>query len=311
MSIPITIVGGYLGAGKTSLINHVLSGKHGRRVTVLVNDFGSINIDASLIADQADDTISLTNGCACCAIQDDLGAALQVQIERAVPPDHILIEMSGVAEPSRIRRYAEAWPGVHLDAIVTLADAETVRAQVDDKFVGRVVRRQLAAADCLVLNKVDLVSETERAQTTAWLQDHCPDSRVLEATHGAVDAALLFEPKLRPFAKSDLVLGDRAATLFCTDVVALPEPVSRVRLEAALAQMPNSIHRIKGFFTDRVTRRRMLVHVVGRRASMSQAPNTATASPDVLIVIGTDRIEIDAARALLSSLFQPDTAASA
>lgn len=288
MSIPITIVGGYLGAGKTSLINHVLAGCHGLRVTVLVNDFGAVNIDAKLIANRADDTISLTNGCACCAIQDDLGSALQEQIERTSPPDHILIETSGVAEPARIRRYAEAWPGVHLDAIVTLADAETVRSRVDDKFVGRVVLRQLAAADFLVLNKIDLVSDVARSELIAWLQGRCPATRIVQATHGAVAPALLFEPGARTAPASDLVLGERAAEVFQTAIVDMPTALSAARLEQVLAGLPASIHRIKGFMTDHDTQRRKLVQVVGSRVAVSDAPPALSGISDALVVIGTD-----------------------
>jgi G3E family GTPase len=314
MSIPITIVGGYLGAGKTSLINHILAAKHGRRVTVLVNDFGAINIDAALIADSADDTISLTNGCACCAIQDDLGAALQAQIERASPPDSILIEMSGVAEPARIKRYAEAWPGVHLDAILTLADAETVLMRADDKFVGRVVQRQLSAADFLVLNKVDLVSEAERARTAAWLHQRNPGSRLIETTHGVVDAVVLFEPAVRKERPRDFELGKRAqqaADVFHTDIVDIPAPIDVGALEQELARLPASIHRIKGFVTNRASASRLLVQVVGNRIALSEAPTVSGESPDALVVIGTDEGDVDAVSSLIARLWQPETAASA
>ena len=310
MAIPISIVGGYLGAGKTSLINHVLAGKHGRRVTVLVNDFGAINIDATLIADSADDTISLTNGCACCAIQDDLGAALQVQIERTLPPDHILIEMSGVAEPARIRRYAEAWPGVYLDAVLVLADAETVRTRISDKFVGRVVQRQLSAADFLVLNKVDLVSKAEQAQTAAWLKGLCPASRLVEVTYGTVDPALLFEPSIRAVRTSDLILGERAGEMFHTQVLDVPAAIASTRLEQLLTRLPASIHRIKGFITDRDTGLRSLVQVVGRRVTLTEALSTGDAPPDALIIIGTDGRDADAVRALIETLWTTERAVS-
>lgn len=311
MSIPITIVGGYLGAGKTSLINHVLTGMHGRRVTVLVNDFGAINIDAKLIANSAGDTISLTNGCACCAIQDDLGSALQTQIERASPPDHILIEMSGVAEPARIRRYAEAWPGVHLDCVVTLADAETVMTRAADKFVGRVVQRQFAAADFLVLNKVDLVSDYERLRAAAWLRERCPGTRLIEAVHGAVDAAVLFEPSGRVAQVGDFRLGERAKDVFHASVVGVPAAMDISRLKQGLARLPAGIHRIKGFVTDRVSPRRILVQMVGNRATLTEAPATSAASADALIVIGTGSRDADAVRSLVETLCKPENATSA
>jgi G3E family GTPase len=308
MSIPVTIVGGYLGAGKTSLINHILAAKHGRRVTVLVNDFGEINIDATLIADASDDTISLTNGCACCAIQDDLGAALQAQIERASPPDNVLIEMSGVAEPARIRRYAEAWPGVHLDAVVTLADAETVRMRAADKFVGRVVLRQLSAADFLVLNKVDLVSPLQRTGIADWLRAASPRSRIVEAVNGAVDPILLFEPAARIEPSTEFDLGERAAGLFHSSVVEVPEPIDTSELSLLVDQLPSSVHRLKGFLIDRHTARRMLLQMVGSRLVLTEAPAASCASASALVVIGVDRHDGDAVRRLVETLCKPENA---
>ncbi|MDE0254627.1 MAG: hypothetical protein OYG32_07510, partial [Rhodospirillaceae bacterium] len=125
--IPVTVIGGYLGAGKTTCLNHLLAADHGLRLAVLVNDFGAVNIDAGLIAEHGGDTIALTNGCVCCAIADDLGAALQAQTERQPPPDWIVVEASGVADPARVMRLAGNWPGCRPAGTAVLADAATVR----------------------------------------------------------------------------------------------------------------------------------------------------------------------------------------
>src|SRR5689334_9991881 len=101
MAIPLTVIGGFLGAGKTTLVNHLLRGGHGRRIAVMVNDFGAINIDAELVADRAADTISLANGCICCSIGDSLMLALIELLHRPDPPEHLVIEASGVADPAR------------------------------------------------------------------------------------------------------------------------------------------------------------------------------------------------------------------
>jgi hypothetical protein len=100
--IPLTIVGGFLGAGKTTLINRLLGGGHGRRITVIVNDFGAIKIDASLIADRDDDVIALANGCVCCSLGSSLSATLMQVRSAPDPPDHVVIEASGVSEPAKI-----------------------------------------------------------------------------------------------------------------------------------------------------------------------------------------------------------------
>src|SRR5208283_5132765 len=158
-AIPVTIIGGYLGAGKTSLLNTLLRGDHGLRLAVLVNDFGSINIDAELIASHDGETISLTNGCVCCSMVDNLAITLLELLGRQPPPDHIVIEASGVADPRRIAFYGAAHPRLRLDGLIVVADAETIGARVLDRYVGELVMRQLAEADLLVLSKIDLIDE--------------------------------------------------------------------------------------------------------------------------------------------------------
>ena len=153
--LPLTVIGGYLGAGKTTLVNGILSQAEGRRFAVIVNDFGSINIDAGLIRAREGDTISLTNGCMCCSGSDGTAAALARILSRAGEFDHILIEASGVAEPGKIAQNAHGFR-LPLEGVIVLADAEQIRAQAANRYVGDVVRRQLRQADLIVLNKVDL-----------------------------------------------------------------------------------------------------------------------------------------------------------
>ena len=104
-NIPMTIIGGYLGAGKTTIINRLLSQKHGQRLAILVNDFGALNIDAELIDYHEGDTYGLSNGCVCCSITDDLGTTLAKVTDTNNPPDQIILETSGVAEPAKLVRY--------------------------------------------------------------------------------------------------------------------------------------------------------------------------------------------------------------
>jgi len=124
-SLPLTILAGFLGAGKTTLVNRLLSAPEGRRIVVLVNDFGSLDIDARLISSRSPGTISLANGCACCTVAGDLSRALVELAQRSDPPDAILLEASGLADPLGIAQVALANPAVRLDGIVTMIDAET------------------------------------------------------------------------------------------------------------------------------------------------------------------------------------------
>ena len=168
-AIPLTILGGYLGAGKTTLINRLLSGDHGKRLTVLVNDFGAINIDADLIAEHAGDTISLANGCACCQLQDDALKQLQELAAMPTPPDHILVEASGAGEPARLAYLGFGITGLQLAGVYVAVAADKLAARRQDKFTGRLVQRQIAQADFCLLTKTDL-TEDDGAAARAMLQ---------------------------------------------------------------------------------------------------------------------------------------------
>lgn len=159
MSLPLTILGGYLGAGKTTLINRLLSGTHGNRLTILVNDFGAINIDADLIAEHAGDTISLANGCACCQLQDDALKQLQELAAMTDPPDHILVEASGAGEPARLAYLGYGVSGLQLAGVYVAIAADTLAVRRKDKFTGKLVGRQIAQADFCLLTKTDLTAD--------------------------------------------------------------------------------------------------------------------------------------------------------
>jgi hypothetical protein len=155
MSIGLTILGGYLGAGKTTLINRLLTSGYAQRLTILVNDFGAINIDADLIATHDGDTISLSNGCACCQLQDDMLSQLTDIACQPNPPARILVEASGVGEPARLAYLGYGVAGIQLDGVVVAVDAMTLVEKCHDKFVGRLVQRQVRQADALILTKID------------------------------------------------------------------------------------------------------------------------------------------------------------
>jgi G3E family GTPase len=301
MDIPVTLLSGYLGAGKTTLINHVLTTAHGVRVTVLVNDFGAINIDASLIAARADETITLSNGCVCCSIQDDLGAAIGEQIRRERPPQHIIIEASGVAEPARILRYVESWPGLRLDAVVCVVDAETIRPRANDKFVGRVVSRQIAAADLLIVNKTDLVDRETAKDVADWLSTLAAGAAIVTSLQGRVDPVLFFGGGSTGGAVRDVETGDASPARFFNVTIPLPEPIHVDDLARMLEFTPQSVHRVKGFITDMASGQRMLVQCVGSRRSIEPWLDEIV-QKDALLAIGTDRSELLTFQAQITTL---------
>jgi len=186
--LPVTVIGGYLGAGKTTLVNHLLAEAHGLRLAVLVNDFGEVNVDAALIAAHDGDTISLANGCLCCSLTNGFAQAIAKVLEHGDRLDAIVIEASGVAEPGKIAQYGQMYD-LPLDGVITLADAERLREQAANKYVGETVLRQLQQADLVILNKVDCVSDEELAAVRGWLGAAAPGVPVMPATRAAVPRA--------------------------------------------------------------------------------------------------------------------------
>lgn len=153
--IPTTILSGYLGAGKTTLLNEILKADHGFRIVVLVNDFGEVNIDSALIDTAEEDKMSLTNGCACCAINNDLTAAMQDISERRPAPDAVIIEGSGVANLARLASAPSNFPGFSLAQCTTLVDTIAIRQLLNNKYVKTTVVSQIEDADKIMLTKGD------------------------------------------------------------------------------------------------------------------------------------------------------------
>ena len=264
--IPVTVIGGYLGSGKTTLLNHVLRQADGRRIAVLVNDFGAIGIDGDLIASADGDAITLTNGCVCCSIGSDLMTALWSVRDRRDPPDHVIIEASGIADPAPIAHHALT-PGFGLDGIVVVLDAETVRRRERHPVVGRTIRRQLAAADVLVLNKTDLVTADQLDGLNEWLARLAPGVPVLSAREGRVPL-----PALVGFAHDSAPPNEpsRHGHDYVTAGVTLGQPIARADLERLLAELPAGVLRVKGIVQlDDRPGERTVVHCVARRRSLT------------------------------------------
>ena len=302
--IPVTLIGGYLGAGKTSLLNHLLTHAGGERFAVLVNDFGALGLDAALVARRDAETVTLTNGCVCCSIADDFGAALDAQVRAAAPPERIVVETSGVAELGKTARYIDGWPGARLDAVLTVVDLETVRVQARDRFVGGLVLRQVESADLVVANKSDRVEAPARRTTLEWLGSRAPGAALIETRHGRVAPAIVLgvgprapEPPLSRAEPgtglrdiADAGRGDRAPAAgappdppFVRLTCRSRAPCEGAALAAALNRLPRTLVRFKGIvrLRDRPERPQVL-QGVGRRWSLEPAP------PGVPALLGVD-----------------------
>jgi len=236
-SIPLTVIGGFLGAGKTTMVNHLLATAT-RRFGVMVNDFGAINIDAALIAARDGDMVALTNGCVCCGTGGDLGAGLSRLAVRDV--EHVIVEASGVSDPWRVAQLALVEPGFSLEPIVVVADAGALVRQLDDRWIADTVRGQLLAAELVVLNK----AEHGVVDARAAIREIRPEARVIETCNGAIsDDCLSFPVALR----GRFHAGIATAHGFLTWHFIPRGPFDRDRFRAALSALPRSVLRVKGF----------------------------------------------------------------
>ena len=292
--IPLSVIGGYLGAGKTTFLNRLLAGDHGLRLAVLVNDFGEVNIDASLIASHDGDTYTLTNGCICCSIGDDLSGTLLDIARSENPPDEVVIEASGVADATRFATYSGEWIGFGLRGVVVVADAETIRTKAADKYVGDLVVQQLLGADLIILNKIDLVGETIVDDIERWLDGLGVEAPVIATTEADVPFGVLFD---RPANDQRLREANQAANheaMFATTVVRDDQPWELGRLEAALESLPRSVVRAKGVVRLLDAPKPQLVQLVGRRWKVTDAPASPDAQTEVVLIAISSDQEVEA-----------------
>ncbi|MFH0298501.1 CobW family GTP-binding protein [Bradyrhizobium sp. 31Argb] len=275
VSLPLTIVSGFLGSGKTTLVNRLLSEPGGRRIAVLVNDFAAVNIDEELIRFQSEDTIGLTNGCACCSINGDLVNAIQRLIERKEPPDAIVLEASGLADPRGIAQVALANPAIRLDAILTLVDCETFPERIRDERTRPTMLAQLSAADIVVMSKSDLIEDRLDA-IKGLIESSVPGRAILEAMHGNIPANIVLGVNAGP----SFAFGCSAAdhhTSFASTTRSWSTPIQRDVITRALRELPQNIIRAKGIFCFKDDdQRRFVYQRVGKRESLEAAPELSS-----------------------------------
>ena len=251
MRVPMSVIGGFLGAGKTTLLNRVLAGRHGVRYAVLVNDFGELNVDGDLVAAHGGDTITFANGCVCCTMGDDLVGAIDRLLDGDRPPEQLLVEASGVADPAAIADVATLHPGLARDLVVVLADAETVRTRHEDERLRDTVDRQLAAADLVVLNKCDRVTEAATEAAESWLrgQGRAP---VIRAIGADIPMEVLAADRADGPAPAKAGGAPDHYHQFRSQFVPCPNPVDPDRLRAAFKELSPRMLRAKGFVRSAV-----------------------------------------------------------
>ncbi len=328
--IPLTILTGFLGAGKTTLLNHILHGNHGLRIAVLVNDFGAVNIDSQLVVGVEGETVSLSNGCICCTIRDDLLTETVRLIQRPQPPEYIIVETSGVSEPSTVAMtfmMPELQEFIIVDSILTVMDAEQFTALEGEYLT--LARHQIIVADMVVLNKVDMISPEQLDDLRNYVRDVVPEARIFETTFGKVPLELVlgvgrYAPEqLVGHEVSDVHVHEAEddhhhdddhdhqehdhnhdhSLVFNTWNWSTNEPFSMDSVQALVDKLPNTIYRAKGFIYLRdYPDNRFILQIVGRRGSLMIAEEWGDQTPSTQMVVIGSAGGIDPA--VLTALFE-------
>ncbi len=343
--IPVTVVTGFLGAGKTSLVRHLLEHAAGRRIALVVNEFGELGVDREILAGcgipgcEEDSIVELANGCICCTVADDFLPTMRRLLGRATPPDHIVIETSGLALPKPLVK-AFGWPEIRtratVDGVIAVIDAAAVAAGLfaaDPRAVERIRREdpsldhetpleelfeeQINCADLVVLNKTDQVDGDGLARAEAAVRRHLrPGVRFLRARHGALDPALLLGLQAEAEADLDSRPSHHDAGEphehddFTSFVVELDRVTSPQGLAAAVRRLARElpVYRVKGFarLDDRPVR--LVLQAVGDRVEtyFDRPWRPGEPARSRFVVIGEAGLDRDRVRSLLGAAADPD-----
>ncbi len=338
--IPATVVTGFLGAGKTSLIRHLLEHSGGRRLALLINEFGDLGVDRSILDGcgiegcREEDVIELANGCICCTVADDFLPAMQKILARDPAPDHIVIETSGLALPKPLVR-AFAWPEVRarvtVDGVLVVADAEAVLAgrfatdpaaiqaqraadpalSHDESPLEELFEEQLGCADLVLINKTDRMETADLARVEALVRAQLrPGVRQLRTSHGRVDPAVALgmgigaEDDLdsRPSHHDDgEEHGHDDFESFVVDLPPVADPaIIEARVRAAAGRF--DILRVKGFLAVAGKPLRHVLQGVGQRVERyyDRPWRADEVQHGRLVVIGLRGLEHEAIRAVMT-----------
>ncbi len=244
--MPLTVIGGFLGSGKTSLLNHILSGTEGERIAVLVNDFGALNIDARLIVAVEGETVSLANGCICCSIRDDLLSEVLRLLALEPRPERIVIETSGVSQPIAVAEtfQAPAIQGlVDLDGMIGVLDADLLLDP--EAGYSDLAYDQVRTADLVVLNKCDLAPPERRTALKESVRRILPRARLWETSFGRVPLDLIFAgrgPGMERAAQTPPAPHPHFQSWVHRD----RRPLTFTALQRAVEALPSEVYRAKG-----------------------------------------------------------------
>lgn len=313
--IPILAIVGFLGSGKTSLLNHILKENQGLKIGVIVNDFGAINVDALLVARQTDSKLELSNGCVCCEIgEGGLDSAIDEIAHAGAMIDYIVIEASGLAEPRELAKILHGSRNryTRFDSLVAVVDAANVldtREQHPDFFA------QLDIADTILLSKVDLITKPKLKEVRGYLEFINARAHILEVDHGQIDTRILLDPERtqhnQPDVGDQLSLSDHAEHAhqkYATLSWSSAKPLNPQAFELYMAEgLPKSIYRAKGFvyFGMKGFEQKFVFQLVGSRHELTLDDDWRGQTPKTDLVFIGQNIDESKLRADLEKLIDP------
>ena len=274
-AIPVTVLTGFLGSGKTTLINRILKLEHGLKIAVIVNEFGDISIDDKLISDQAQNIIELANGCICCSMQGDLLKAVHQVTARSFDVDYVLLETSGLSDPLPVATsILNDVPGntVRLDGIVTLVDAANFDANLEN---AEVAFSQLVNTDLILINKIDLVEENIPGLIRQGIKKINRSAGILTCVNGNVEPSLLLDVKISGLdagydPSADGHHHNNDLSEFDSISFESSKPVKLDLFRTFVDDMPECVFRGKGILNVADDDHRHIFHLVGNRCVITK-----------------------------------------
>ena len=294
------MIGGFLGAGKTTYLNLLIRAGLPPATVILVNDFGEINIDASLIAYRHDHLIQLQNGCICCTLGGTLAERLAGIMRWPQPPTHVVIEASGVARPGRIADIARVSSRLRLATVISLVDTPALEGQLADPGTSELIQAQIREADILLLNKADRLPPERQRRVTQRLGELNPTARLQWAPPAMTPTTTSAALPAGEAGKSDRAVA-RGSTRLATFSVECGVLEDIAALERLLLQHTDTLLRAKGrVLTDRANRTTRVLHYVN--GELSWSPSLRPAAGTQLVCIGYQGQRLDNLHARLVSL---------